>query len=307
VIEATTGLPNHFHPEFCLDILSVFCDSDDFCSRFEPVWHQHLVAPASKKRKRASSLALSEGMTILVLCQGLHYRTFKRFYWHYVRTHLRSDFPGLPRDSRFVELISTTLGPLCSYVQTRQGQPTGLPFIASLPIRVGHNRRRHSPRVFDGFAPRGKSSRGWFYGFQLHLVINDLGELLGFCLTPGNADDRRPVAKLVQALWGKRFGDRGYISQKRLDELWAPGWPLITKLKRGRKNQRMPLLDKLLLRKRALLECANDQWKNVSPIEHTRHRSAVNGFANRIVAVVAYTFPPRKPALDWESVDLQPT
>jgi hypothetical protein len=289
-----------------MDILSVFCDIDDFCSRFEPVWHQHLVAPVSKKRKRASSLALSEVITILVLFQGLHYRTFKHFYLHYVRTHRRSDFPGLPSYSRFVELIPATLVPLCSYVQTRKGQPTGLQFIDSLPIRVCHNRRIHSHRVFDGFAQRGKSSMGWFYGFKLHLVINDLGELLGFCLTPGNADDRRPVAKLVQKLWGKLFGDRGYLSQKLFDELWAQGLQLITKLKRGMKNKLMPLLDKLLLRKRALIESVNDQLKNISQIEHTRHRSAVNGFVHMIAAVVAYTFQPRKPALDWESVDLQP-
>ncbi len=289
-----------------MDILSIFCDIDDFCSRFEPVWRQHLVAPASQKRKRASSLALSEVMTILVLFQGLHYRTFKHFYLHHVRPHLRADFPGLPSYSRFVELIPTTLVPLCSYVQTRKGQSTGLQFIDSLPIRVCHNRRIHSHRVFDGFAQRGKSSMGWFYGFKLHLVINDLGELLGFCLTPGNADDRRPVAKLVQELWGKLFGDRGYLSQKLFDELWAQGLQLITKVKRGMKNKLMPLLDKLLLRKRALIECVNDQLKNVSQIEHTRHRSAVNGFVNMIAAVVAYTFQPRKPALDWESVDLPP-
>ena len=289
-----------------MDILSVFCDIDDFCSRFEPTWHQRLVAPASQKRKRASSLALSEVMTILVLFQGLHYRTFKHFYLHHVGTYLRADFPGLPSYSRFVELIPATLVPLCSYVQTRKGQPTGLQFIDSLPIRVCHNRRIHSHRVFDGFAQRGKGSMGWFYGFKLHLVVNDRGELLGFCLTPGNTDDRRPVAKLVQALWGKLFGDRGYISQKLFDELWAQGLQLITKLKRGRKNKLMPLLDKLLLRKRALLECGNDQWKNISQIEHTRHRSAVNGFVNMIAAVVAYTFQPRKPALDWESVGLQP-
>jgi hypothetical protein len=124
-------------PEFCMDILSVFCDIDDFCSRFEPAWYQHLVA-SGRKRHRASSLALSEVMTILVLFHGLHYRTFKHFYLHYVRIHLHSDFPSLPSYSHFVELIPFTLVPLCSYVQSRRGQPTGIPFIDSLPIRVFH-------------------------------------------------------------------------------------------------------------------------------------------------------------------------
>jgi len=289
-----------------MDILSVFCDMDDFCSRFEPTWHQHLVAPASQKRKRASSLARSEVMTILVLFQGLHYRTFKHFYWHHVGTDLRADFPGLPSYSRFVELIPPPWSRCAATCRPARASRRAFSFLLLCPSGSATNRRIHSHRVFDGFAQRGKGSLGWFYGFKLHLVVNERGELLGFCLTPGNTEDRRPVAKLVQALWGKLFGDRGYISQKLFDELWAQGLQLITKLKRGRKNKLMPLLDKLLLRKRALLECGNDQWKNISQIEHTRHRSAVNGFVNMIAAVVAYTFPPRKPALDWESVDLQP-
>jgi Transposase DDE domain len=289
-----------------MDILSVFCDIDDFCSRFEPVWRQHLVATAGKKRHRTSSLALSEVMAILVLFHGLHYRTFKHFYLHHVCTHLRTDFPGLPSYSRFVELIPSTLIPLCGYLQTRKGQPTGIQFIDSLPIRVCHNRRIHSHRVFDGFAQRGRSSVDWFYGFKLHLVINDKGELLGICLRSGNVDDRRPVAKLVRQLWGKLFGDRGYISQRLFDELWAQGLQLIRKLKKKMKNKLMPMVDKLLLRKRALIECVNDQLKNISQIEHTRHRSVVNGLVNIIAAVVAYTFQPKKPALDWDTVDLQP-
>ena len=173
-------------------------------------------------------------------------------------------------------------------------------------MRVCHKRRMGSHKVLAGLAPRGKSSRGWFYGFQLHLVINEQGELLAFALTPGHRDDRRPVKKLVRQLWGKLFGDRGYISQELFEQLWAGGLQLITKLKRNRKNQMMPLLDKLLLRQRALIECVNDQLKNISQIEHTRHRSAANGIVNMLAAVVAYTFQPKKPALDLSTTTESP-
>ena len=209
----------------------------------------------------------------------------------------RGEFPTLPSYTRFVELIPITLLPLCAYLQTRKGQPTGLPFIDSLPIRVCHNRRIASHRVFAGLAQRGKGSMGWFYGFKLHLVINEQGEVLGVTLTPGQVDDRRPVRKLVRELWGKLFGDRGYLSQELFEQLWGQGLQLITKLKRNMKNRLMPLLDKVLLRKRALIECVNDQLKNISQIEHTRHRSATNGIVNIVAAVVAYTFQPKKPAL----------
>jgi len=281
-----------------MDIVSVFCHIDDFCRQFEPAWRRHLLASTGKKRNRPSGLSLSEIMTILVLFHDPHYRTFKHFYLRQVREHWQAEFPALPSYSRFVELIPTALIPLCAYLRTRPGTCTGIQFIDSLPIRVCHNRRIFSHRVFAGVAQRGKNSVGWFYGFKLHLVINDLGEVLGLRLTPGNIDDRRPVAQLVPELRGKLFGDRGYLSQALFEQLWAQGLQLITKGKRNMKNRLLPLWDKLLLRQRALIECVNDQLKNVSQIEHTRHRSAVNGMVNMIAAVVAYTFQPKKPALD---------
>lgn len=281
-----------------MDIVSVFCDIDDFCRAWEPTWQRHQLRAGGKTRHRPNSLALSEVMTLLVLFHASHYRTLKHFYLDHVRPHWRREFPGLPSYTRFVELVPTTLLPLCGYVQTRKGQPTGIQFIDSLPVRVCHNRRIHSHKVFAGLAARGKNSVDWFFGFKLHLVINDRGELLGLRLTPGNVDDRQPVARLVKDLWGKLFGDRGYISQALFEQLFANGLQLVTKIKRNMRNKLLPLLDKLLLRKRALIECVNDQLKNVSQVEHTRHRSAANGIVNMLCAVVAYTWQPTKPSLD---------
>ena len=282
-----------------MDIVTIFCDLDDFCRRLLDSEQPLLPVPSGRpQRPRSSSLVLSEVMTILVWFHASHYRTFKHYYLDSVLSGKRAEFPGLPSYTRFVELIPLTLLPLCAYLQTRKGQPTGIQFIDSLPIRVCHNRRIPSHKVFAGLAQRGKGSMGWFYGFKLHLVINDRGEVLGLTLTPGNTDDRRPVAKLVRQLWGKLFGDRGYMGQELFEQLWTEGVQLITKLKRNMKNKLMPVLDKLLLRKRALMECVNDQLKNISQIEHTRHRSAANGIINMLAAVAAYTFQPKKPALD---------
>jgi len=260
-----------------MDMVTIFCDIDDFCRSLLAREHPQLLTHSGPKKSRANSLSLSEVMTILVWFHTSHYRTFKHYYVDSVLLGKRAEFPGLPSYTRFVELIPLTLLPLCAYLQTRKGQTTGLQFIDSLPVRVCHNRRIHSHKVFAGLAQRGKGSMGWFYGFKLHLVINDQGELLGFCLTPGNTDDRQPVKKLVRQLWGKLFGDRGYISQELFEQLGAQGLQLITKLKRSMKNKLMPLFDKLLLRQRALIEYVNDQLKNISQIEHTRHRSPANG------------------------------
>jgi transposase len=281
-----------------MDMVTIFYDMDEFCRSFLAAEHLALPASCDPRKSRGSSLSWSEIMTILVWFPVSHDRTFQHFYWDQMLLQRRAEFPGLPSYTRLIELVPLTLLPLGAYLPTRQGQSTGIPFIDSLPIRVCHHRRIGSHKVFAGLAQRGKGRRGWFYGFKRHLIINEQGELLGLTLTPGHVDDRRPVRKLVRPLWGKRFGDRGSISQELFEQLWTEGVQRITKLKRHRKNKWMPILDKLLLRKRALIECVNDQWKNSSQIEHTRHRSAANGIVNMLAAVVAYTFQPKKPALD---------
>ena len=240
---------------------------------------------------------MSEVMTILVWFHLVGYRNFKQVYQREVSKHLRQEFPDLVSYNRFVELQRDALVPLCIYLKYRYGHCTGISFIDSTALAVCHNRRIHSHRVFAEKAARGKSSVDWFYGFKLHLVVKDEGELLACCLTPGNVDDRVPVPQLVKELWGKLFGDKGYLSQPLCEQLLEPDLHLITKLRRNMQNKLMPLLDKLLLRKRAILETIVDQLKNISQIEHTRHRSLYNFMGNLVAGLVAYTWRPTKPSL----------
>lgn len=280
-----------------MDIVAVFCTVDDFCHQFAPAWHQHLLAQPGRQRRRPCQLALSEILTLVIWFHLSGYRCFKHFYLQEVCRHLRTAFPRLPSYQRFVELLPTTLVPVCAFLRTRLAQTRGIAFIDSVPLKVCHNRRIHSHKVFAGIAQRGKSSVDWFFGFKLHLVINDQGELVAVQLTPGNTDDRRPVPALAQELWGKLFGDRGYISQELFTALWDQGLQLVTKIKRSMKNKLLPLVDQLLLRKRGLIECVGDQLKNLCQIEHTRHRSVANAYVNIVAALVAYSFRPNKPSL----------
>jgi hypothetical protein len=136
----------------------------------------------------------------------------------------------------------------------------------------------------------GKSSLGWYFGFKLHLIINEFGEILSFIITPGNVDDRKPVPEMTKKLFGKLFGDRGYISQELFELLLKKNLQLITTIKKNMKNRLMPLIDKILLRKRSLIETVNDQLKNISQIQHTRHRSVGNFMVNVIAGLIAYTY-----------------
>ena len=187
--------------------------------------------------------------------------------------------------------------PLCAYLQHCHGTCTGISFIDSTALAVCDNRRIAQHKVFEGLAARGHSSTGWFFGFKLHLVVNDCGEILGVCVTPANVDDRSCVPDLCQQLWGKLFGDKGYLSKPLFEQLFAQGLQLITKLRKNMKNQLMPLSDKLLLRKRALIETINDQLKNISQIEHSRHRSLAGFMSNLLAGLIAYCHQPKKPSL----------
>ena len=214
-------------------------------------------------------------------------------------------FPNRLSDNRLVAMIPTALVPLGVYRQTRKGQATGIALIDSTSLVVCHNRRIHSHKVFKPVARRGKTSVGWFYGFTLHLVVNDRGELLAFQMTPGHVDDRQPVPRLVKGLTGKLFGDRGYLSQKLFEPLLEQNLQLITKLRKTLRNKLLPLGDKRLLRKRALIETINDQLNNISQIEHTRHRSGINCRVNLLAGLVAYPHQPKKPSLDLSQNQLK--
>jgi len=281
-----------------VEILPVFCDIDDFCLFFEPGWRQHLLASSARHRNRRSTLCLSEVMTIIVLFHCSGYRNFKDYYKQHVLKHMLWAFPRLVSYNRFIELVPQAAIPLCAYLRSRLGQCSGISFADSTTLKVCHNRRIHSHKVFAGSARRGKNSVDWFYGFKLHLVINDCGELLSVKLTPGNVDDRVPVPAMVKELFGKLFADKGYISQKLFALLFEQKLHLLTKLKTTMKNKLLPMFDKIMLRKRAVIEAVNDQLKNISQIEHTRHRSPTNFFVNLIAGLVAYTYREKKPSLN---------
>jgi len=286
-------------------LIEIFCNVDDFCIKFEEycktiLIHQNYNNANSFKVCSSKTLALSEIMTIIIYFHLSSYRNFKHYYQRHVSIVLRPCFPELVSYNRFVELMQETLIPLLLYIKLyRLGKCSGISFIDSTTLDVCDNKRIYSHKVFKGIAQRGKTSTGWFYGFKLHLVVNDSGEILSFFVTPGDVDDRdmEVIEKISSELFGKLFGDRGYISQKLYENLYSRGIQLITRLKKNMKNKLMLLQDKLLLRKRALIETINDFLKNICQIEHSRHRSVVNFMVNLISGIIAYTFLPKKPSI----------
>ena len=157
---------------------------------------------------KSPKLSTSEVMTIVIAFHQSGFRDFKNFYNNLVCRYWRNAFPELVSYTRMLKLMETVLVPLCSYLTHRKAKPTGIAFIDSTTLKVCHNIRIPRHKVFADIAERGKSTMGWFYGFKLHLIINDEGGILGIKVTAGNVDDRYPVPELTTNLFGTLYGDK---------------------------------------------------------------------------------------------------
>ena len=279
-----------------MDITALSCAIDDFVKGPMVRNDQILVNWRKGKRGVMPRMSLSELLTIIIYYHSSGFKNFKGFYM-YLREQKRAEFPGLLSYTRFVDWMPYCLVPLCSYLQSRRGKNTGISFIDSTPIKVCRNIRISRNKVFRGLATRGKGSMGWFFGFKLHIVVNHIGDLLSFKFTKGNTDDRVPVKELCRRLSGKLYGDRGYISKKLFEDLFENGVHLVTNIRSNMKNKLLLLEDKLLLRKRFIIETINDQLKNISDIEHTRYRNPVNFMVNLVAGLISYTWRTKKPAI----------
>jgi hypothetical protein len=280
-------------------ILVMYCDIDDFCKAFEEYWHSHLITDG-KPIIRQCTMSLSEIMTIAVFFHLSECRHFKGYYKRLICGQMKDCFPKRLSYNRFVEVMQVAVVPLTVYMMKgRVGKCSGVSFGDSTSLSVCKNKRIKRNKVFKGIAEIGKTTVGWFYGFKLHLTINDKGEILSFCITPGNVDDRNQevISRLTKEMYGKLFADKGYISQKLFDTLWKKNIHLVTGIKKNMKNCLMNMTDKILLRKRSIIETVNDFLKNICHIEHSRHRSPVNFLVNLVSGLVAYSFLPKKPSL----------
>ena len=282
-------------------VSEIFFILDEFSKNFNKTIKKHSVGDGKRHRNKPNRLSDAEVMLILIMFHDGGYRCLKHYYANCICVHCKHLFPRQVSYNRFVELERKVMLQLCCFVKTcLMAECSGVSYVDSTPLRVCRNQRILQHKVFKGFAERGKCSMGWFYGFKLHLIINDRGEILNFMITPANVDDREPLKqhRFVEKIEGKLFGDRGYVGKELFAELFVCGIQLVTKLKKGMRNMLMSKEDKILLRKRSVIESANDELKNMAQIEHSRHRSVANFITNTLAAIAAYCYFPKKPSLN---------
>lgn len=277
-----------------MDLTQLYSNVDDFSKDWKA---PKLLHSKRKYTPRKQKLSPSEVATIAILFHQSNFRNFKLFYLNYVCKYLTKHFPDLVSYSRMVVLIQENMLLLASYLKSRMGKCTGISFIDSTPIQVCKPKRISRNKVFKNIARIGKSTIGWFYGFKLHLVINEVGELLSVVVTKGNRADTSCVLDLTKNLFGKLFADKGYISKKLTEKLFDNNINLITGIRKNMKDKMLNFMDKILLRKRSVIETVNDQLKNISQVEHSRHRSVLGFISNMLSGLIAYTHQDKKPSI----------
>ena len=263
-------------------VTEIFCIADDFCKEFEVEMAKNSLpsSPDAPKRRRKRMMSDAEVITILICFHFNTYRNFKHYYLSCVCGQWRHLFLRLA----------------CF------GECTGISFVDSTCIPVIHNKREFNMKVFKGIAAKGKSTMGWYVGFKLHLLCNEKGELVNFVLTRANVDDREEsvIDTLTDKVFGKLYADKGYISQSLFGHLWDNGVHIVTGLRSNMKQRLMPLYDKIMLRKRSIIESINDMLKNVAQLVHSRHRSVHNFIMNLLAAMGAYCFFSTKPEVNFD-------
>jgi hypothetical protein len=277
------------------NIIAIFFCIDEFCKTFEE-WEKHRLIDTGRKRYRSCEMSLSEMLTIMVIFHVSPCKVFKYFYIHYLPLAHKQDFPNLISYNRFVQLMPRLFVPFCILLQGLFGEETGIYIADPTALPVCHNKRINRNRVFKGIAMRGKTTMGWFYGLKLHMVINHKGSIMAVKITPGNIDERTILDEMTRHLKGNLFADKGFISGDLFKQLYQRGLKLITGIRSNMKNYLMDLGEKILLRKRFLIETIFDILKVHMNLSHTRHRSPTNCCINILSCLVAYQLRHNKPS-----------
>lgn len=278
-------------------ITTIFYLIDNFCQEYKK-WEHNKLLPSSKHRNRDGQLSLSELLTVVLYFYLSPCRDFKNYYLHFLPSKYKGYFQ-LVGYSRIIQLMPRLILPLSIIMQCLFGEETGIYYIDSTKLQICHGKRTKGNKVFKNIAKIGRSSYGWFMGFKLHIIINNKGDIMAVKITKGNKSDLSVAAGLAKGLAGALYGDKGYISKKLFEELFASGLKIFTTIRKDMKNHLFSNTDKILLRKRSLIESVFNVLKNSMNLEHSRHRSPANFIVHIIACITSFSIAKiiRKPHL----------
>lgn len=288
-----------------IDLTELYVEIDDFCRKITTDLNEHLLGSGKVLEIDTPGLSLSEVLTILIYYHFSRFDCLKHYYLVKMRTVYKNDFPNLPSYNRFVERIKEVAWLSALYLQYKQSSFYGTGYIDSTTLKVSNKKRTNSHKVFKFVARLGKSSMGWFYGFKLHVICDFMGNIVKCSITHGATNDLKAGKELMKDLTGKIFADKGYIGKKEFIELLEKGLILVTGIKKNMKNRLLEMWDKILLRKRSLIESVFNVMKSTLHLEHSRHRSVINAGVYYITTLIAYCWKPNKPKIKFNKQETQ--
>lgn len=273
------------------NITEKFCIVDDFGKKFG-----YERSYSGRKPTRTPGLYNSEIVSILIMYYSSGYKTLKDFYLKAMPGY-KSDFPKMPTYERFVELLKRVKNFFMSFLESLLETDEHCYFIDSTEIPVSRLVRASRNKVFKNVAKLGKSSKGFFFGFKLHAIINRRGSLSALNLSTGNIDDRKPVAQMTNGLTGLLVGDKGYISKNLFQKLFEKGIKLVTNIKKGMKSSIRSAQESLSINKRFIIETVFSILKGRLDLVHSRHRSKENFLVHILAVLTTYQLRPNKPSV----------
>lgn len=280
------------HPQ---RLLQLFCIVSELVTII--LTNQLTFAKTEKVVGRKHNLAIAEAITISLYRFLFPWTDFKHYY-AFVQNYHTNDFPKLPHydnmltfQKQLLPFLTLLLGMLIAINRAAfKNKKIRIMFIDGSPLPVCANKRTFTHKVAKQIAQRGKSSMGWFYGFKLHILVDERGNILGVTITPGNVDERTQVKKLIGDIMDSLcIADAGYIKELLQKELFEKnGVQFVTGVKKTMKRL-MTKGQHTLLKARQLVETVIGSCKHRLGMAFRLHRSVEGYQVHFVLTLIAYT------------------
>lgn len=271
-------------------LVTLYVMIDDLLKAFQTRFGRRLRLPGKSPRGR-KTLSLAEWITLGLFRYALKMDDVKVYHRH-ILSHYSQDFKSLPNYQNFNAQLNRATPYVIFLLQWLchlQRKAAVLPYlIDSTALPVCENTRIASHKVCEGFAGRGKTTTGWFYGFKLQTVCDSLARLISVLIVPGNTDDRKFIFKLFQDLKGLAIGDAGFVSRPIMQKLSNQGLLFITDVKKNMKRLMSPM-QHWLLKQRQRIEISYSVLTYRLQQATSVARSVLGYFSRWLYACLSYT------------------
>lgn len=278
-----------------MDLTSLYTFIDDFYKEISTFdcWGK-LYSKWAGSRGPVKKLSLSEVVTLNILRFQLRISDLKSFH-RLVRDRFKSEFPSVPNYENFLKATNKSAELTLLIIQyflfiNRAISENQNHFIDSTPLSVCYNYNINSHKVNKGLAERGKSTKGWFYGFKLHGVCNEMGLLEEILFTPGNVHDCKTLETLASSFSGTLTCDAGYlVSENVLEKIFTRKLKIFIAT---RKNMKRIMTQKQgkLFKSRSIIETVWGVLKERFNLMYNLSRSTHGLFRHYFYSIVSYLF-----------------